>query len=153
MPDSYYIVIRIDNKYSNSINSVEHFVHPPFKYVKGIKILGYPGWSYAKNDSLFMPFINPTEMPLPKKDYFFSILKDSATAVVDSSVFVIDCPPFMKNADSLGGFSGSPVFIQDSITNNWRIAGIFTSNARSSTGRFGIEVVLIEAAIKKAEQY
>ena len=59
----------------------------------------------------------------------------------------------MKAYDSLGGFSGSPIFIQDSTSEKWRIAGIFTSNTYDNTGRVGIECTLIEMAIKKIDEY
>jgi hypothetical protein len=92
-------------------------------------------------------------MPLPKKDYFFTRRKDSASGIISPTIAVIDYPSFMHDYDSLGGFSGSPVFIQDSITNKWRIAGIFIANTFSDVGSLGIEYLLIEMIIKKIEEY
>jgi hypothetical protein len=138
-------------KYNPYVNSVENFICPFFQKVKKAVIFGYPGDSYhtaAGNEISMFPTASKINLPENIYGYFE---KDSMN-IIDSSGCFFEVDNFMKDYESLGGFSGSPVFLQDSITKKIRITGIFTGNGINPNGRCAIWFTPIEFALRRIEE-
>lgn len=145
--DSDFIVTIISNQFSNYVNSVEKLISPPYKNVKQVSIFGYPEYIYGKGNDKYY-FINPISMNLHKKIYGFYVKEDSLKNINNASCF-FEVDKFMEDYDSLGGFSGSPIFVQDDTSKKWRILGVFTGSGINYNGNTAIWFVPIEIIMNK----
>lgn len=106
-------ISEIDNKYSHYINSVEQFIIPPVNNIGDVEIYGQG----FEMDSAALYMTDPHHLKIPK---------DSVTGIyADSISYYLPVSTEVANR-KLKGFSGSPVFFQDGLLKNWRVAGVFT---------------------------
>lgn len=116
-------VFEVNYNLVSKVNSVEEFMLPPFKSYGDAEIYGQ-GFS---SDSGAFYYTTPHHIHLPAKSFGISwLIGDSVTRVVDSVDYYFFVTT-IKARSSLKGFSGSPVFLQDSLSKKWRVAGVFTS--------------------------
>jgi V8-like Glu-specific endopeptidase len=145
--DSDYVAIPINIQMSKYVNSVENFVLPPFKKIDSASVFGFPGFSYSKVEN-GQVFIIPTKMKLPPKIHGFYIKTDKKNRVDSASCF-FEVDSFLNDLDSLGGFSGSPIFIKSK--DKIRILGVFYASSTNPNGKTGIwyaPIEFIESQIK-----
>lgn len=105
-------ILEMDTKYhSSSLHSVEDFISPHYTEYDSFAVFGFPSTGYSRHPSGF------GYMP-PEKVVFTA---SDSTARMDDFNYYFDIP----NIDSIkSGHSGSPVFIRNRKTKNWRICGV-----------------------------
>jgi hypothetical protein len=119
------IVIKLDNFWKSYIsNTVEKFINPLFKKVKSIEIFGFP---FDKNHGFRMPgYDGPVHITIPEKEYEVIQAFDS-TGKVDTLNYRVFADSAISDSIKKG-FSGSPVFIQDTDSKKWRVMGVLVAS-------------------------
>ena len=147
--DTDLVVIKIKSQWNSIINSVEKFMIPPFKELGDIEIFGQ-GLRIVSNSAYFE---NPHHIHLTRNE--FTIYHDTP----GSDLSYLDTVHYFIQTSKVGnatrGFSGSPVFLQDNISKNWRICGVL-NGVISSLFQFwigGFVAVKPEYIMKYIKEY
>lgn len=126
--DPDVIILKSANpKDLESVYSVEKFIHDRFEQISNLVIYGYP-------EDIKTPPLN--KYPLDSLiflDGSYEIsngMKYLNTQIEDSINYLIY--PNKWNYKELHGFSGSPVFIQNKKTNEWRIIGVLCAGGSNN---------------------
>ena len=116
-------VFELGDSAAYKVNSAEEFMLPPFKSFSDAEMYGQ---GFVTESTGFY-FTKQHHTHLPSKTFeILAFLGDSVTRRIDSVDYFFFVTT-LKFGPSYKGYSGSPVFLQDSSSKKWRIAGIFTS--------------------------
>ena len=128
------VVFEMEYGLASKINSVEDFMLPPFQSFGDAEFYGQ---GFTRDSSSFY-FTNPHRTHLPAKTFEIgAFLGDSATMSIDSVDYYFFVTT-IKFGSSYKGYSGSPVFLQDSLSKNVELQvflQVVCKNA--STGEIG----------------
>ncbi len=143
-------VKRIDSTFIPYYNSVEKFIIPEIEYFRTVEIFGYPMNTY---DTGYIRIPNrKIHLSIPEQTFDFAYVYDS-TWKVDNNLRKITYP---KSVEVIGGFSGSPVFLQDKKTNEWRVIGIVSATlpvvGDSRASMLFVDIKYVIALINKLEK-
>jgi hypothetical protein len=124
------IAVKIDDTIADQVYSIEGLIHPLYKRVTNSLVIGYPG--YANRPIGDLSYFDPHAIALLDGRYFLSAgYVDTTRTTLDKIHFWI-YPKDIDTGDSLGGYSGSPFYVQDQRSKKWRIAGVFASSGADS---------------------
>lgn len=125
IPDSIpdFAVIDVTDAVPKDIKCVNDFILPRFKVLRNAYIIGYPSTSITEPFKLKQ--IPASSFELIDGGYSFFRYEGNNKKVSPPHMFWVDAKK-SEFPDSLFGYSGSPLFVRDALTNNWRIGGIFT---------------------------
>jgi hypothetical protein len=145
------IAVRITDTLAWNVFSVEDLICSPYKRVKNSLIIGYPGY---KNGPVGQTtHTDPSSIMLSEGNYSISVgYVDTTRKSIDPIHYWI-YPKSIHTGDSLGGFSGSPFYVQNQKSKKWRIAGIFVSSGTDSEKLPVMYAVKIDYAIDEINQY
>lgn len=120
-PDIAVIEVSSTDSKLDKINSVESFIKPPFKQTGNLYMAGFPSIKNPTNDLEHLVRVKKSLVIENKREIFYG---DSiAIGFPQDSVF----------ADTmLNGFSGSPIFVQEKNSNNFRILGVYTETVTNT---------------------
>lgn len=132
--DIIVVPINVEDSIGKTIFSVEKFLAPPFRVIEKILMVGFPGIGYARQPvefgfwkpSLFKMNGNETKI-FTHTTYTDPIMIDSINLFMYNQTIEID--------STLKGFSGSPIFVKDSSSKKWRIAGLFAKFGECNTAK------------------
>jgi hypothetical protein len=137
------VIIKIvDTPIYKYINSVEEYLVPPFNEYKGIGIFGFPIISYKKD--MFKTFPAQSEMIIDENYFTFHSVMDTL-GKLDSTLMAINWTKNVTPSNVMGGYSSSPVFLQEKKSNQWRLVGLFS--ASKDIGRDSVSLLLLKADI------
>lgn len=130
----------LDTSMGKYINSVEDFMVPEFKNYVEFIICGYPSSTYNKDMFKHLPPSSFMEI----HDSTFKIFDIvNSKGVRDSTAYAINWKGKIVKDSLIGGYSGSPVFIQEKNTLKWRLAGILT--AAKDLGIDEVSIMIIDS--------
>lgn len=138
-----YILKVNSNIITEHINSVEKFFQPPFAKWRACEINGYPLHNYTAAQ-IFNVLTPPLKISIPENTFQFQGFVDS-TGKKDLSIGSIECNNNSIKSDSLGGYSGSPVFLQNIDGNMWRLIGLFSGSKQTGKESTSLSYVPFEA--------
>ncbi|MEJ7821476.1 MAG: trypsin-like peptidase domain-containing protein [Chitinophagaceae bacterium] len=141
------MVLKMPAKGYEKINSVEKFLQPPFKKINQLIIFGYPASGVDYKIASKLKIKNN-----PKVVTHFALFnnKNDTIPKIDSINYNVVTNSIPIN-NTLKGYSGSPVFLQDKTTKRWRIAGVF-SGALTATNTGYLSVAKIDYVLKQIEK-
>lgn len=111
-------VKKIDPSYANFYNSVEAFIKPSLLSFTTLEVFGYPEEVYRK-DIAAIPS-RSIHSTIHMETFDFDYARDSLDKI-DTLQMRISCP---ASVSVTHGFSGAPLFLQDSAKGNWRLVGL-----------------------------
>lgn len=147
------IVVEIFDSIAKNVFSVESLIHPLYKKLNNAIVIGYPGiTSITANARLI--YKPPSFIDFKKGQYYpYEQYTDKAETKVDSINFFTTCKNTW-NYKIIQGFSGSPFYVQEKKSKEWRIAGICAAgNLNIEKDEIGILSVRIEFALDYINSY
>lgn len=144
------IAIKMPDSCKNRVKSIESFVTPPFNSLSSTQIFGFPWYLNTKSGHYE---IMPSSLVFMKEGTFLfgSEYADTILKQEDTLNYIVEANE-MRLDSTIGGMQGSPVFVQDSITKKWRIAGILIAYQHLKTGKDAFVVAKFEYALKKIDE-
>lgn len=140
-------IVEVKSHLSSKINSVEQFLAPPFEETTDIEIFGFAGKEQSVVDS---NAVSPlSHLTIKSSTYFFHYLINP-TSAYEREVYYVSAKGITIDS-RLDGFSGSPVFIQDSASLGWRIVGLMSGYSHIND-EWHLNFVKIEAITDKIKQ-
>lgn len=140
------IVIEVKDTIAANVYSVEKYISSPYKKLHNSFIVGYPGIG-GELAGLGLQYRAPSKIKLEYNTYsIVGQYTDSSMTKLDSINYYVfsDKIDFKEN---FKGYSGSPFFVQDKKTKEWRIAGILVGQVYTNKNTYGITVCNIEFAL------
>jgi len=147
--DSDFVVTKVSSRFMKYVHSVEAFILPPFDSLQEADIYGFPHYRELKRRKMDI-FEPPYKMNLPHQ--ISSLFVNESSEKIDLTSCFFEVGSFMSDYDSLGGFSGAPIFVKDAFSPRVRILGIFTGSSVDQGGKIGIWFVPIEFALKAIDE-
>jgi hypothetical protein len=138
------LVFELDKKYIPFVNSVDSFMLPPFIGYADAEIYGQ-GFT---RDSATLQLTSPHHIHLPSKTFEIGqFYGDINTKIIDSINYYFFVTTLKFNS-KFKGYSGAPVFLQDSASKKWRVAGVITGGMQ-----FGIDNQVKETIIVTKQDF
>jgi len=136
IPD--YNLFEIDDYNNNNILSIEKFLLPPFKEVSQVQFHGFPSVA-----------TNPGSVFIPVSSLYYNISVGQITTpiyydIVQDFNYLISVENL---ADSIDGFSGSPVFLKDKKSDKKRVVGLLSASVMEGGVKY-LTVCRIDPIIK-----
>jgi hypothetical protein len=118
--DADVIALKMSDIRLNNVYSVEKYLSPIFSKVADIEIFGFPE---NNTPTKIAGYTNPSNLHIPSNKYQIVRLTDTNTGMVDNkNLYIFSTAVRLDN--TLGGYSGSPIFIKDGKSKNWRLLGV-----------------------------
>jgi hypothetical protein len=147
------IVLRVTDSTAKDVYSVDSFIMPTIEKVSTSFFAGYPS---KKKLQFPIEYRTPSCISLASGTYsFFRMAADSlgTRADVINHWLKLEEKSKIRSGEILGGYSGSPFFVQDSSNPKaWRIAGVFSGSSTNPNDPFLI-FVKIEYALDAIEKF
>ena len=136
------IAIEVSRPENATIYTVENYIRPRFLQWDKIEIFGFPREKTYKDSSIGHEIvshrsINPTET---KFEY-----QIDSSGREDTLHYVLLGKYLTEDLTHDHGYSGSPVFIRNTITKEWRIVGLYVAFSKTiATNQPGLTIAKIE---------
>lgn len=134
VPDFVIFEMPKDMPELNKVKSVENYFSPAFASVNEMYLAGFPGKGYWIGDERRLPMAKSLDCKISD----LNIPKAVVAGDIDTINFWMQTECHL---DSIAGFSGGPVFMKDTRSNRWRVAGITVgavTNDKKTPGNFVI---------------
>jgi hypothetical protein len=146
--DPDIIVVELNSQRLKNVYSVESFVHPPFKKVSDFVVCGFPSKETVK-PGLNLAQVSTIHFGIKDGQIVGGAILEYENNRIDSLDYYIKTDIFL---DSLDGYSGSPVFIKDRHSSQWRIAGVLVGDiGRAQEKNQSLVVCKIDYLIKEID--
>ncbi len=121
----------ISGRFKPYYKTVDQFILPKISEFATLEIFGYPITSY---DTGYVGVPRKSKhLTMPTETFDFTYALDSAGNI--NKLYQRVSHP--KSVEVIGGYSGSPIFLQDRQTGNWRIIGIVSATESTYGGSRG----------------
>ena len=120
------VAFEIIDSNAHKLFSVENFIKPPFEKIDNIEMFGFPGEKDIKDGMLVYGSASHFHLNGSGSLFASPIIDSSTRKVVDSLNWYINNDSITLNINSHHGYSGSPIFLKDLNSKNWRICGIYS---------------------------
>lgn len=143
------IVIAINDTIARKVQSIENMYLPSLTKPCNILMSGFPASAVIENG--YIKTVLPTTLYWQSDKYNFKqvyVVHKSADDQINLRIKQNQYPA----GNPLRGFSGSPLYAQDSATKKWQIAGVFVTTDRHAGAGY-LSFVKFEYAIERINQY